>query len=40
MPSKTKIVEMYKKLLFIVYKRKEKNQILAKKLTIKKKSGL
>ena len=40
MPIETKIVEVYKKPLFIAYKGKEKNQILAKKLTVRKKSGL
>ena len=41
MPIKTKIVRIYKELLSIVYRRKEKNQILAsKQLTVKKRSGL
>ena len=35
-----RLVGIYKKLLFIVYRRKEKNQILAKQLVVRKKSGL
>ena len=40
MPIKIKIVEIYKKPLSIVYKRKEKNQILARELIVRKNLGL